>query len=155
MAKLFTVCIVQREGAVLLGRKKRGFGAGLWNGFGGKVEAGETPEEAVVRETQEEAGIRVNGLRKRGIITFTFEGKTEPMEVHFWSTSEFAGEPSETEEMSPRWFPVGALPYDDMFADDRHWFPLLLAGKDFGGRAHFKDEYTIISHDIRETDDVR
>lgn len=31
---------------VLLGMKKRGFGAGKWNGFGGKVQPGETIEEA-------------------------------------------------------------------------------------------------------------
>lgn len=34
---------------VLLGMKKRGFGAGKWNGFGGKVQPGETIEEAARR----------------------------------------------------------------------------------------------------------
>ncbi|MDP4007437.1 MAG: hypothetical protein Q8P55_02500 [bacterium] len=38
MRKLFTLCIVQQEGQVLLGMKKRGFGKGRWNGFGGKVK---------------------------------------------------------------------------------------------------------------------
>jgi len=40
---------VRRERAILLGYKKRGFGAGKWNGFGGKVEIGETVEDAAKR----------------------------------------------------------------------------------------------------------
>jgi hypothetical protein len=40
MKKLLTLCIVHQNDKVLLGMKKRGFGMGRWNGFGGKVEAG-------------------------------------------------------------------------------------------------------------------
>lgn len=43
--------------SVLLGLKKRGFGTGKWNGFGGKVEPGETIRQAAIREMKEEAGI--------------------------------------------------------------------------------------------------
>lgn len=48
---------VDAQGRVLLGRKKRGFGAGKWNGFGGKIEAGETIRQCAVRELREEAGL--------------------------------------------------------------------------------------------------
>lgn len=41
MAKLLTLCIVRKDSKVLLGMKKRGFGEGCWNGFGGKVTEGE------------------------------------------------------------------------------------------------------------------
>ncbi|XP_061212980.1 oxidized purine nucleoside triphosphate hydrolase isoform X1 [Neopsephotus bourkii] len=44
--KLFTLVLVVQPQRVLLGLKKRGFGAGLWNGFGGKVQPGESIEEA-------------------------------------------------------------------------------------------------------------
>lgn len=40
--KILTLCIIHEHPRVLLGYKKKGFGAGLWNGFGGKVEAGES-----------------------------------------------------------------------------------------------------------------
>ena len=46
--KLFTLMLVVKDGRVLLGEKKRGFGMGKWNGFGGKVEAGETILEAAI-----------------------------------------------------------------------------------------------------------
>ena len=44
--------IVNQDSKVLLGMKKRGFGTGFYNGFGGKVEPGETILEAAVREVQ-------------------------------------------------------------------------------------------------------
>jgi len=48
--KLLTLVLVFKEdNSVLLGLKKRGFGKGLWNGFGGKVEPGETIVQAAAR----------------------------------------------------------------------------------------------------------
>lgn len=47
--KLLTLVLVVRPGRVLLGMKKRGFGAGKWNGFGGKVQPGETIEDGARR----------------------------------------------------------------------------------------------------------
>lgn len=48
-SKLLTLVLVVQPGKVLLGMKKRGFGAGKWNGFGGKVQPGETIEDAARR----------------------------------------------------------------------------------------------------------
>lgn len=48
-SRLFTLVLVVQPPRVLLGMKKRGFGAGLWNGFGGKVQPGESIEEAARR----------------------------------------------------------------------------------------------------------
>ena len=49
---------VDSRGRVLLGRKKRGMGFGKWNGFGGKIEKGETMRQCAVRE-----------LRESGVVT--------------------------------------------------------------------------------------
>ena len=57
MKKILTLCFIYQHPKVLLGMKKRGFGAGRWNGFGGKVRDGETIEEATKREMKEEVGI--------------------------------------------------------------------------------------------------
>jgi len=46
MKKIMTLCIIHQHPKVLLGMKKRGFGVGRWNGFGGKVNEGETIEQA-------------------------------------------------------------------------------------------------------------
>ena len=55
--KVMTLLMVVQGQRVLLGEKKRGFGEGFWNGFGGKVDAGESVDEAALRELREEAGI--------------------------------------------------------------------------------------------------
>jgi len=49
-----TLCLFKRENQILLAMKKRGFGQGKYNGIGGKIEENETPEIAMIRETQEE-----------------------------------------------------------------------------------------------------
>ena len=51
-AKLFTLTVIRRNGKVLLGLKKRGFGVGKLDSFGGKVEDGESIEEAAKRYVQ-------------------------------------------------------------------------------------------------------
>lgn len=52
--KLCTLVLPNRGRQYLLGLKKRGFGEGKYNGFGGKVEQGETIRQAAIRELQEE-----------------------------------------------------------------------------------------------------
>ena len=47
--KVYTLVFLNQNEQVLLGLKKRGFGEGRWNGFGGKVEEGETIFEAAKR----------------------------------------------------------------------------------------------------------
>uniref|UniRef100_A0A669QC00 Oxidized purine nucleoside triphosphate hydrolase n=1 Tax=Phasianus colchicus TaxID=9054 RepID=A0A669QC00_PHACC len=71
-SRLFTLVLVVQPPRVLLGMKKRGFGAGLWNGFGGKVQPGESIEDAARRELLEESGLTVDTLQKMGQITFEF-----------------------------------------------------------------------------------
>ncbi|CAM9501116.1 unnamed protein product [Choristocarpus tenellus] len=75
--KDLTLVFCRREGKegkkeILLGKKKRGFGEGKWNGFGGKVEAGETIVEASCRELLEESHLTAHqeNLSKRGLLTF-------------------------------------------------------------------------------------
>ena len=147
---LRTLCIVTRGDDVLLGFKKRGFGAGRWNGFGGKLEPGEALEEAAHRELYEESGLIANTLEHRGVINFTFLNNLDPLNVHIFHTDNIAGEPQETDEMRPRWFKQDDIPYDLMWADDQHWLPLLLAGKSFRARFNFHDEHTIHSFSVDE-----
>src|SRR3989344_1651406 len=151
MKQILTLCIIHDGDRVLLGMKKRGFGAGRWNGFGGKLGQGESVESAALRELQEECGISANGLDKRG--TITFHSQEEPdvlQEVHIFSSEKFEGEPLETEEMRPQWFDKNNIPYDTMWPDDRYWMPLLLAGKNFEGEFNFKDNNTILNYSIKE-----
>jgi 8-oxo-dGTP diphosphatase/2-hydroxy-dATP diphosphatase len=147
--KVLTLCLIHQHPKVLLGMKKRGFGAGRWNGFGGKVQQGESIEEAAKREVLEETGIKVGELEKRGVIDFEFEGNTEILEVHIFRAKDFSGDPQESEEMKPAWYHVDEIPFDSMWPDDKHWMPLFLAGKKFKGKFLFGKNDTILEHDLK------
>lgn len=148
MKTILTLCVIYDDARILLGKKKRGFGAGYWNGFGGHVEEGEMIEDAAYREVREEAMIEPRNLQKRGVLNFYFQDMPEELEVHVFSTSEFEGEPIETEEMQPKWFLRSEIPFGQMWQDDQYWLPILLQGKNFAGNFHFKDTVTLLSHTI-------
>jgi len=124
---------VVQDGRILLHYKKRGHGAGFWNGLGGKIEPGESPEECALREAREEMGTGVKNLVKLGEITF-HDVQGEDWLVHVFR-GEVEGEPRESEESLPRWFSLSDIPYDDMWEDDRYWLPLVINNLRF--RAEF------------------
>ena len=158
--KLMTLCIIHDHPRVLLGMKKRGFGAGRWNGFGGKVHGNETIGEAAVRGLKEEACIEPRDMEEVGLVHFEFENNEEIVEVHFFKIKDFTGEPVETEEMKPQWFSVDEIPDVPMWSDDSYWMPLFLAGKRFKGRFLFDRPSTpeyqskIISQELREVEEL-
>jgi ADP-ribose pyrophosphatase YjhB (NUDIX family) len=150
--KKTTLCFLHTATDILLALKKVRFGAGKMNGVGGKVNGDETVEEAIIRETQEEIGVSINeeSLEKVAILHFTFEDKPEwNQECHVFFTSEWEGEPTESEEMRPEWYSKDAIPYDKMWEDDKHWLPKVLAGErirfhsTFNKENQLKDDFTI------------
>ncbi|MDA1169130.1 MAG: 8-oxo-dGTP diphosphatase [bacterium] len=151
--KLLTLCLIRKDDQILLGMKKRGFGEGRWNGFGGKVLDTETIKEAMHRELHEEVGLEVQDATKIGILEFVFEHNTDLLEVHIFSALSFTGEPQETEEMKPQWFSINNIPFDTMWADDKYWFPLYLAGKKFTGKFLFDTNGdTILKQELNEVE---
>jgi len=155
MKKLVTtLCIVHQHPRILLGMKKRGFGEGRWNGFGGKISPGETIEDAAKREIQEEAGIKIADLYKLGVIEFEFKGNPEIIEVHIFKSGGFSGEPTESEEMKPRWFHIDEIPFDTMWPDDIHWLPFFLQGKRFKGRFLFGEADVILEKELSEVGEL-
>lgn len=138
-----------------LALKKRGFGVGKWNGTGGKAMDGESAVRAACRETEEEIGVRVaqKQLEQRGILRFFFNEKPEwNQEVHVFVAHSWQGEPTETEEMRPQWYRHDELPFSDMWVDDPHWLPKILAGKTLDADFYFKkDGAKLDKFEVRET----
>ncbi|XP_077383573.1 oxidized purine nucleoside triphosphate hydrolase [Festucalex cinctus] len=153
-SKLLTLVLVVEPGRVLLGMKKRGFGAGKWNGFGGKVQSGETVEEGARRELLEESGLTVDTLERVGNIQFEMESDRELLDVHIFRADSYSGEPMETEEMRPQWFDRNKIPFDQMWADDKLWFPLLLQKRKFVGYFHFQGHDVILSYKLDEVEEL-
>ena len=148
--KVLTLCVIYDDSRILLGMKKRGFGAGRWNGFGGKIKDDETIEAAALRELEEEVGLIPRDMEKRGVVTFVYNDDQTAMEVHIFSVTLFDGESAESDEMLPKWFAHNEIPFDQMWPDDKYWMPLFLAGKNFEGKFVFSDKNTIIDHKLEE-----
>ncbi len=136
MEQLVTLLFLVEDGRVLLIHKKRGIGAGKINAPGGKADPGESALAAAVRETEEEVGLTPLDPQERGELWFRFLADGSVLRcIVFLAHAHTGGPARETDEAIPEWFPLDALPYDAMWDDDRHWVPLLLAGKRFRGEA--------------------
>jgi len=146
--KIYTICFLENEDEVLLAMKKRGWGEGWWNGYGGKPEEGETVEEASIREVWEESGIKAKKINEKAKIIFTQDGLDFITEAHVFEIIEFEGEPKETEEMKPKWFKKTEIPYEKMWDADKIWFPVYLKSKQFKAKFHYDENHKIVSQNI-------
>ena len=101
--------IRDNEGRVLLGRRPMNkHMGGLWEFPGGKIDDGESPEEALVRELLEELGLTIAVDQP-----LTFAVHEEPgLEILllFFAARILSGEPAPNEGQEIRWVPVNDLP---------------------------------------------
>ncbi|KAK6539442.1 hypothetical protein TWF694_009666 [Orbilia ellipsospora] len=108
--KQYTLVIpldLQRD-RVLLGYKLRGFGQGKYNGFGGKVEQGESIVAAAIRELHEESGLLVREpdmIQRGALLLETVADNSSPiLEIHVFTVDKWEGTENATDEMHPTWF---------------------------------------------------
>jgi 8-oxo-dGTP pyrophosphatase MutT (NUDIX family) len=144
-----TLLFLLRDDEILLAMKKRRYGAGKWNGVGGKADPGETALQAAIRECEEE--ICVTPLSPKLMGKITFFDRADPTFGHdcrVFTATEWQGEPTETDEMRPQWFKRQNIPYNQMWPDDEYWLPLMLDGKLFTGTVTV-DVDKLVSHDIK------
>jgi len=139
-----TLCLFFRKNGkndeILLAMKKRGFGVGKWNGYGGKIEDGEPLLEAACREVKEESGLEIKpkDLEKIAEIDFRFPSKPDWNQfVHVFKVKRWKGEPIETEEMRPQWFKLSEIPYKDMWVPDQIWLKHVIEGKKLKAEFYF------------------
>jgi len=152
-----TLCLPIKESKVLLGMKKRGFGEGKLNGFGGKVREDETIEQAVVRELYEEIGIRTKEkyLRKVAELDYTFpfaQDKGWDQIVHVYFVENWRGKPKESEEMGFEWHDNDKIPFHRMWHSDQYWIPQILKGKKIKATFVFREDNQTV--DVKEICEV-
>ncbi len=141
--RIVTLAMFVRDRKILLAMKKRGFGTGNWNGYGGKLLEGEAVLDAAMREIEEESGVRVEEehLEHLGTLDFYFTDKPDwDQRCMVYRITKWDGEPVESEEMKPQWFSFDEMPYESMWKGDDQWFPFFLRGERFSGEVHFGEE---------------
>jgi len=138
--RITTFCLLTKKGKTLLAMKKRGFGRGKWNGFGGKAKSGESVKLAALRELKEEIGVTAlpENAKDVGLIRFRFKEHPEwNQNMHLYLVNQWQGQPKETEEMKPIWYENSEIPYSAMWWDDCYWIPSVLAGKKINAQFQF------------------
>jgi 8-oxo-dGTP diphosphatase len=147
-----TLCFLRRaagdSGEVCLGWKKTGFGVNKWVGIGGKVDdaARETVAQAARRELREEVRVEAGELTKVAELTFLFPHQPAwNMHTHVYLVRAWQGQPTETEEMRPRWFAVDEIPYAAMWDDAQYWLPRVIAGERLRARFSY-DQANRVDH---------
>ena len=154
------VCYILRETVsggyeVLLGEKKKGLGLGKMVGPGGKLEPGESPVQAAVREVREESGLQVReqDLRALGRIRYEFPDRPEWSQVSWvFATHEWHGDIVESDELLLHWHQVESIPFDRMWDDARYWLPEALDGTYCERRFVFgPDLSTVVGGDLPAT----
>ncbi|MFF0744934.1 8-oxo-dGTP diphosphatase [Streptomyces sp. NPDC004111] len=129
-----TLCIATRitgrgRWEVLLGEKLSGPGTGKIVVIGGHLDPGESPEEAAVRELEEETGLRPSGdVLHVANLTFTFPEQRWDHSTPVFLATGLEGRLRECEEIRPGWYPADALPLHRMWADAAYWLPQALHG---------------------------
>lgn len=130
-----------KDKKILLAKKTQKIGAGCYNGYGGGIENGETPDQAMLRELHEEAGIRGMGIEKVAIIDVhntRTTGKISVCTLYAYLVKEWYGEPrTGTEMLNPKWFSFDQLPKTKMMPGDGEWLPMVLGGKKVRGEVHY------------------
>jgi len=157
MLKQVSLVFLTRENngkkEILLAMKKRGFGQGLWNGAGGKMDPAKdkTIEDAARRETKEEIGVDILNMKKVALIDFFFpkaEQQDWNQQAHIYFSDKWSGEPAESEEMAPQWFCTSELPLRQMWSPDSSWLPKVIAGEKIKGKYVFDGNQQVAEEDL-------
>ena len=132
-----------KDDQVLLAMKTKKIGKGCWNGYGGGIEDGETPEDSLVREFAEEAKVTIapESIVKVAVIDFhntKTDGTIFVCKVHIYFVNQWEGKPQATDTMvTPTWFSKDRLPLDKMMPADKEWLPVVLSGQKILAEAHY------------------
>lgn len=151
--KLATLCYVKKENKTLMihrVKKENDFHEGKWNGLGGKFEIGESPEECVIREVKEEAGLEIINPKMHGFITFPmFDGKDD-WYVFLFTANQFKGELIDSSEGKLAWIEDEKILELNLWEGDRIFIPWLFQNKFFSAKFNYKDgkfiDYSVIFH---------
>ena len=126
--KLATLCYVRRNGLTLMIhriKQTNDMHYGKWNGLGGKLEPGESPEECAKREIREESGLVAKKLDLKGFLTFPGFAQDEDWYAFVYVVSEFEGEIRDSREGILDWIEDGRLLELNLWEGDRIFMPWL------------------------------
>ena len=145
-----TLCYVRSgERTLMMHRNKKpgDVHKGKWNGLGGKLDSGESPDECVVREIREESGLTLLDAKLRGVLTFPAFKPGEDWLVFVYTATRFEGELGECAEGDLEWVSGERLATLPLWEGDRIFLPWLEAERFFSGKFVYRDG-RLVSHEV-------
>jgi len=126
--KFATLCYVRRDHTTLMVhriKKVNDMHQGKWNGLGGKLEPGETPEECAIREIREESGLEARHLVLKGLLTFPLFANEEDWYAFVFVVDEADGDLIDSPEGVLEWVDDDRLLDLNLWEGDRIFLPWL------------------------------
>ncbi len=152
--KLATLCYVKHQGKTLMlhrNKKERDIHIGKWNGLGGKIHLGETPEECVIREVREESGLTITQPSLRGILTFPAFKEEEDWYVYVFVADQFSGSLTESDEGELKWIDDEEVFQLPLWEGDPIFLKWIQKGRFFSGKFTYQNgkliEHSVVFHD--------
>jgi 8-oxo-dGTP diphosphatase len=148
--KLATLCYIRRQGKTLMVhriKKANDMHQGKWNGLGGKLEMGETPEECAVREIKEESGLIVVDPKLKGLLTFPGFANDEDWYAFVFVITDFEGELIDSAEGDLAWVDDSELMNLNLWEGDHIFLPWLEQESFFSGKFVY-EEGRLVSHQV-------
>lgn len=140
--KLATLCYLRQDGKTLMihrVKKQNDIHAGKWNGLGGKLEQGETPEECARREIFEESGLTVERLQLKGVLTFPLFSAGEDWYVFVFTAHGIRGSLIDSREGDLQWVEDDKLTGLELWEGDHYFLELLKKPGIFSGKFRYEN----------------
>ena len=148
--KLATLCYVVDDDKTLMlfrNKKENDYHEGKWNGLGGKLEAGETPEECAIREVYEESGLVVSDPEMKGLITFPMFDGVDDWYVWTFVFRKFEGQQIDSPEGTLEWIKNDKLVDLNLWEGDKIFIPWLFDDKCFSAKFVYENG-KYVSHEV-------
>ena len=140
--KLATLCYLRMDGKTLMIhriKKENDMHQGKWNGLGGKLNPGESPEDCVIREVREESGLTISDPLLKGFLTFPRFANDEDWYAFVFVARKIEGRLIESEEGVLEWIDDDLLLNLDLWEGDLIFLPWLERPGIFSGKFIYRD----------------
>jgi 8-oxo-dGTP diphosphatase len=131
---------------VLRNKKPHDIHAGKWNGLGGKLEPGETPEACVAREVLEEAGLVIRDPFLHGLLVFA-NFKDQDWYVFVFTATQFEGRLIDSPEGDLQWIPDEEMAGLRLWPSDHIFMPWIGNGRFFSARFQYEGD-VMLGHQV-------
>lgn len=139
---LATLCYVEDGDKILMlhrNKRENDYHNGKYNGLGGKVELGETPEECAIREVKEESGLTVSDAQFSGFISFPKFDKVNDWHVFIYRFKQFTGEIRDSYEGTLEWVEKSKLFDLPLWDGDKIFLKWVFDNELFHSKFNYKD----------------